>query len=696
MKLQPLRLYLFSLFIVFAANTSAQNKSFKIDSLKQVLTTESEDTNKVNTLLKINSFYFYQNNNDDALQFANDALSLAKKINDDSKAAESYFAIASIEGNGIDNRYDAIKNYYSALNLYEKMNNQLNSADCLSWIGFNYFYEENYEEASDAFFKALKLCKEAGTDKNHVTAFCYIYLANIFLIQNELEKALTFDSIGLKISIDVNNKQMAADAYACMGDILIKQILLDQSPNKSQLKSLNEAQENYFESLNNYRDFGDISGMGDEFNNIASTYIKLNDFSAAKKYADSALENAKEVQFKNNFEESYLVETKLDSATGNFKHAFDSYKMYLLYHDSIVSEKNIKQSLQASLQYDIDKKEAVSKAEQDKKDDEAKRIRNQQYFIIAGLGVIVLAVVIISLIQFRNNKQKKKANLLLAKQKQKVETTLADLKATQSQLIQSEKMASLGELTAGIAHEIQNPLNFVNNFSEISNELIDEMKQELSKANYEDANAIAVDLKQNLEKINHHGKRAGDIVKGMLQHSRISTGVKEPTNINALCDEYLRLSFHGMRAKDKSFNAEMKTDFDTTIGKLNIIPQDIGRVLLNLFNNAFYAVNEKAKLSATSYQPTVSVTTKKSESHVLITVSDNGKGIPQNIVDKIFQPFFTTKPTGSGTGLGLSLSYDIVKAHGGAIWVETKVDEGNPDNFGKGGGSKFILTLPVK
>jgi two-component system NtrC family sensor kinase len=223
-------------------------------------------------------------------------------------------------------------------------------------------------------------------------------------------------------------------------------------------------------------------------------------------------------------------------------------------------------------------------------------------------------------------------------------------------------MASLGELTAGIAHEIQNPLNFVNNFSEMNNELIEELKSQKSTLKSEEQDELLNDIFQNNEKINHHGKRADAIVKGMLQHSRSSVGAKELTDINALCDEYLRLSYHGLRAKDKDFNADFKTDFDNTIGKINLIPQDIGRVLLNLYNNAFYAVNEKSKLSDNGYQPTVSITTKKSGTSVTLTVSDNGNGIPQNIVDKIFQPFFTTKPTGEGTGLGLSLSYDIVKA----------------------------------
>ena len=241
------------------------------------------------------------------------------------------------------------------------------------------------------------------------------------------------------------------------------------------------------------------------------------------------------------------------------------------------------------------------------------------------------------------DRQKIRLEKLVAERTEELKHSLDTLQQTQKQLIQAEKMASLGELTAGIAHEIQNPLNFVNNFSEVNKELIAEMRQEISKGNYDEVNEIAKDVEDNSEKITHHGKRAGDIVKGMLQHSQKSTGVKEPTNINALADEYLRLSFHGLRAKDKNFNAEMKTDFDESIGRINIIPQDIGRVLLNLYNNAFYAVNEQKNKNFISYKPTVSVTTKKSENHVIITVSDNGNGIPPKIVDKIFQPFFTTK-----------------------------------------------------
>jgi len=273
----------------------------------------------------------------------------------------------------------------------------------------------------------------------------------------------------------------------------------------------------------------------------------------------------------------------------------------------------------------------------------------------------------------------------ITKQKDELMDAFTELKNTQSQLIQSEKMASLGELTAGIAHEIQNPLNFVNNFSEVSNELIDEMIQEIKNNDLEEVKTIAADVKQNLDKINHHGKRADAIVKGMLQHSRSSTGQKEFTDINALTDEFLRLAYHGLRAKDKSFNAKFETKFDTSVGQVNIVAQDIGRVILNLINNAFYAVNDRKMQGQEGYEPSVIAGTKKLGDHLEITIADNGMGIPSEIKDKIFQPFFTTKSSGQGTGLGLSLSYDIVKAHGGELKVETK----------EGEGSQFIIILPV-
>ncbi|HSU29079.1 MAG TPA: ATP-binding protein [Chitinophagaceae bacterium] len=351
------------------------------------------------------------------------------------------------------------------------------------------------------------------------------------------------------------------------------------------------------------------------------------------------------------------------------------YKLATAINDSVNGQQKIRQV--QNLKYteelrirEVEEKERESKA------------KLRFYLLIGGAAALLL----ITLILLRNNRQKQKA-------KTKIEKAYRELRETQSQLIQSEKMASLGEMTAGIAHEIQNPLNFVNNFSELNAELIEELKSELTTGNQQSAIDIAVNIKDNEQKIMLHGKRADAIVKGMLQHTRSGSGQKEPTDINALADEYFRLAYHGLRAKDHSFNVTMKTDFDASIGKINIVPQDIGRVILNLITNAFYAVNEKRLTpqppKGGKYEPIVTVATKsvtplQGGRGVMIIVKDNGPGIPQKILDKIFQPFFTTKPTGQGTGLGLSLSYDIVKAHGGELKVETK----------EGEGSQFIISLP--
>jgi len=284
------------------------------------------------------------------------------------------------------------------------------------------------------------------------------------------------------------------------------------------------------------------------------------------------------------------------------------------------------------------------------------------------------------------SEQKDTLEQLVKERTSELNQSLDELKATQSQLIQSEKMASLGELTAGIAHEIQNPLNFVNNFSEVNKELLEELEEEIVNGNYDEVKALAKDVSANEDKIIFHGKRADGIVKGMLQHSRSSTGQKEMTDINSLSDEYLRLAYHGLRAKDKTFNATLNTDFDDSIGKLNIVSQDMGRVILNLITNAFYVVKKKKEETLKGYNPTVSVSTEKQDNMVLIKVSDNGNGIPKEVLGKIFQPFFTTKPSGEGTGLGLSLSYDIVKVHGGELTVDTK----------QGEGTTFTIALPMK
>jgi two-component system, NtrC family, sensor kinase len=315
----------------------------------------------------------------------------------------------------------------------------------------------------------------------------------------------------------------------------------------------------------------------------------------------------------------------------------------------------------------------------------AEKAAFQNRLIVYFLSAAAIFLTGLAYILWHTKRKEQNAKILVQQQKDKLEQALDKLKSTQSQLIQSEKMASLGELTAGIAHEIQNPLNFVNNFSEVNIDLIRELKDEVIKGNLNEVREIADDIESNSEKINNHGKRADAIVKGMLQHSRTSSGQKELVDINALCNEYLRLAYHGLKAKDQSFKASYHLDPDKIMPHANIVPQDIGRVLLNLLNNAFYAVKEKHQTNVAGYEPTVTVTTKKVEDKVEVSVKDNGNGISQKLLDKIFQPFFTTKPTGEGTGLGLSLSYDIVKAHGGELKIETK----------EGEGTEFIMVLPV-
>jgi signal transduction histidine kinase/ligand-binding sensor domain-containing protein len=308
-----------------------------------------------------------------------------------------------------------------------------------------------------------------------------------------------------------------------------------------------------------------------------------------------------------------------------------------------------------------------------------------------GLFSFAFAASVYSVHRFQKDRviraERERARETELAQAREIEKAYADLKATQSQLIQSEKMASLGELTAGIAHEIQNPLNFVNNFAEVNSELIAELKEEIANGNIEQVKTIAGNIDENEKKIIFHGKRADGIVKSMLQHSRSSSNKKEPTDINALADEYLRLAYHGLRAKDKSFNATMKTDFDERVGNINVVPQDIGRAILNLITNAFYVVTEKKASGIPDYEPTVTVSTRRYSDSVEIKVSDNGNGIPKSITDKIFQPFFTTKPAGKGTGLGLSLSYDIItKGHEGQLNVYSR----------EGEGTTFIVILPIK
>ena len=601
--------------------------------------------------------------------------------------------------------------------LNEKNSNVFGLGQNYLAMGIFFNNQSNYLKAIESYHQALRLHESIGWKPDQVAA-----LANIGTCYgtglNQHQKGLDYDMKGLDLLKPLNNKSYVAQMYFKM------------SEHYSGLKQYNKAIECLNQTLNytiQYKDSFLLSAcytsLGKTYNKVekyeqaipmfqkvlaldkiidpnvgviydmfymTNSILKANDATLIKAGINPTEKNALAIKYLQQgivlgkrigdlglerdalFQLSSFYEKQNDLGK-----SLDYYKQYDILKDTILNRENAKYLASVQMQYDSEKKEqqiellSKDKVIQEKEINKQKTARNA---FIAGF-ILVLLLIGVTL---NRNRLKQKANRELS-------TSLEQLKQTQKQLIQSEKMASLGELTAGIAHEIQNPLNFVNNFSEVNKELLFELKNEINKGNTEEVDAIVDDVISNEEKINHHGKRADAIVKGMLQHSRSSSSKKEPTDINALADEYLRLAYHGLRAKDKSFNSTMKTNFDTNIDNINIIPQDIGRVILNLITNAFYVVDEKKKSGIADYQPTVSVSTKKLENSVEIRVVDNGNGIPQKILDKIFQPFFTTKPTGQGTGLGLSLSYDIVKAHGGELTVETK----------EGEGSEFSIQLPA-
>jgi signal transduction histidine kinase len=566
----------------------------------------------------------------------------------------------------------ALQVLFVILHANEKKKDSAAIENALYLIAHTYLQTNDTKRAIEYFYKA----KYYGDKNPFINIFIHDDLANAYLLRQQNDSASHYADLSYRLAV----KFYGSEANIYGGVLNDLGMIYDQLGKDSLAIDYLRRSYVYFTTI-------DI-----QYLNYCASTIGLARYFNKKGMADSCLIYAKlclSTALDKGFlpyisEASGLITTyyqknhNTDSAYHYQQIGFEAYKT--LYNDE--SSRQIQN---------------MALAEQQRADDIAlaKKISDDQYAAklrLYGLVTLGIVALLIGIIVYRNNRRKQKSYDLLKKQKQeidlqksKLESSIKELQTTQSQLIQSEKMASLGELTAGIAHEIQNPLNFVNNFSEVNSEMIDELKNELATGNLQLANEIADDIKSNEEKINHHGKRADAIVKSMLEHSRTSSGNKEPTDINKLCDEYLRLSYHGLRAKDKGFNAEIKTDFDPSTGKINVVPQDIGRVLLNLINNAFYAVNEQKNKNPISYQPTVSVTTMKSENSVTITVKDNGGGIPKNIKEKIFQPFFTTKPTGSGTGLGLSLSYDIVKVHGGELKVES-ID---------GGGSEFMIQLPI-
>jgi two-component system NtrC family sensor kinase len=629
------------------------------DSLKHELIIAKDDTSRVLITAELANAYTGFNS-DTANSYANEALDLAQRMHFSRGEASASIAL----GFYLQTQGDYPKSFeylYRGLQIAEEKNYVFETAVCYACIGNGYWFLGDYS-------KAVDFCKQS---QNLFTTIINKQGVSEWMLFNILTTGQSY----LEYDLDSSYHYLLQYYDATLYDKFWHPVALSNLGDCLFRRGDHETSFNYIrESIVRVTASGDQLTKADACATISGFFKIAQQTDSAIYYATKGLSAANSIAYGLGiYKNSKLLAEEYEQL--NVQEALHYRKIYDSVNESIYGAKRV-QDLQKTLAEEQHRQQLIQE-QQLKKENSLK-----QYGFIAGLAIMLL----IAFILYINNLQRKKANVLLKQQKEKVEATLSELKSAQSQLIQSEKMASLGELTAGIAHEIQNPLNFVNNFSEVSNELIDEMNIELDKGELVEAKAIAHDIKQNLEKITHHGKRADAIVKGMLQHSRSSTGVKEPTDINALCDEYLRLSYHGLRAKDKNFNADFKTDFDDTIGKINIIPQDIGRVLLNLYNNAFYATNERKKTAGEDYKPLVTIQTKKINDNVEIKVSDNGNGIPQKIVDKIFQPFFTTKPTGQGTGLGLSLSYDIIKAHGGELKAET----------GEGLFTRFTISIPIK
>ena len=648
---------LFLFFLLFI-NNSAHPQQQKIeDSLIAIINKNTSDTNEVNALAYLANQHL---SFDSAINYVQSGLMLAQKLKYKKGEADCFIVRAMTMYNK--DISETIQDALNALNIYRELNDNPGIITAHGILQSSYREIGDYKNALLQAFEGDQLAKGKNVkrlkfilDGRSVVSAFLAEISQTYLLANQL------DSAELYAEKSIREKELVKGAAWNFPYYL--------------LATIQNMQGNYKTALEGYRSSIPLAIQNGLFRDTLQIYSGMSTAFRNLGQLDSSIYYASLVEQSHNAEREIktFLETLNNLAVGyKLKKNKDSALKYIelnyAYKDSIFSKEKVQRIQNITFNEKLKQQEIIAAQA---------KFKSQLQFYVLVTGLLVL--LLITGILWRNNIQKQKA-------KSKIENAYAELKTTQSQLIQSEKMASLGELTAGIAHEIQNPLNFVNNFSEVNKELVDEMQLEMDRGNYDDAKAISNDIKENEEKINHHGKRADAIVKGMLQHSRSSTGVKEPTDINALADEYLRLAYHGLRAKDKSFNATMKTDFDKSIGNINIIPQDIGRVILNLITNAFYVVDEKKKQIGNGYEPTVSVSTKKEGDKVFVSVKDNGNGIPQKVLDKIFQPFFTTKPTGQGTGLGLSMSYDIIKTHGGEIKVETK----------EGEGAQFEIQLPIK
>ena len=642
------------LFLILSSTGSlAQTKT--LDSLKKAIDNyQQQDTVKIKMLRRY-SVLLQHTDIQASIRFINETIHLANKLNRPDLALGAVLWLS--DSYGRENRYDsALLVLLDGLNTAERLhlNNML--PGFYAYLAEIYRLLDNFPLAEYYNNKYLDAGRSIKNDT--ITLFALQDLMVLYMDNDRWDKLKNILSqtqplaMALKFEAVIANVDMAnAKQY-------------DHQKNYQEAINSNQAALEIWTKQDNHPAEAYTLGL------ISNLFLRAKNKDSARWYAYAAIDTAKKYQLKKETGDAYSALFNYHYQIGDYKKALEERLIIDSMQKETTNPQTEQTALRAEMKYDQEKKDYIASFEQAKKEAAARTARNLTY------GIITVFILLAAFLMY-TNRQKQKA-------KTKIENAYRELKSTQSQLIQSEKMASLGELTAGIAHEIQNPLNFVNNFSEVNAELLNEMQEHLDQGHYEEIKAIARDIQENELRINQHGKRADGIVKGMLQHSRSSTGAREPTDINALADEYLRLSYHGLRAREKSFNATMQTSFDPSIGTVNIVPQDMGRVLLNLYNNAFYATSEKKKTHQEGYEPTVSVATKKVNDKVEIRVMDNGNGIPEKVVDKIFQPFFTTKPTGQGTGLGLSLSYDIIRAHGGQLRVHSK----------EGEYAEFVIELP--
>ncbi|GAB3049428.1 tetratricopeptide repeat protein [Spirosoma pulveris] len=607
------------------------------------------------------TMYGMQSKYDSSIVFFEKSKGIAERNNIKGDLGSVYLNIGA-SYTMLSNQRQALIYQQKALMLAEAQHNLSDQAYCRVNLASTYRATGNIKRAAQQFTQAITLAKSEGI--RNVELYAYTNLAAMYGDMNDSRKTYDYAMKAAALARQVGDQSIQAVSLSRAAVSLAAQKKFAQAQDLA--KQAMAIADQSHQPLILHQTY---AAMGNVLNQQGNC-------SAAIPYYEKSFQVLKQADiYDAQIGQAYAELSSCYEKTGHYRQALTMYKQSAAITDSIRGKENIQKATELTLTYEFTKKQQATQAEQQK---QRALARTKQVALGGGMGLML----ILAAVSFYAYRTKYKANTLLQQQKEELQRALTKLKTTQTQLIQSEKMASLGELTAGIAHEIQNPLNFVNNFSEVSTELIDELKegpfQELPNAEKDYAQEILGDLTQNLQKIAHHGSRASSIIKGMLEHSRASTGERQFMDLNALADEYLRLTYQGQRAKDKSFSCEIVTDFASALGQVEMVPQELGRVLMNLYNNAFYAVSQRAReSSADAYQPTVEVRTHRQEDEVVIRVSDNGTGIPESVISKIFQPFFTTKPTGEGTGLGLSLSYDIItKGHGGRLRVDSQLGEG--------------------